>query len=83
MRTYARDGHAFDLEENEDQIRCVAAPIHGADGRIVASISLSSAAQYMDDARMQSLVPVVRGAADQISEELGWTKRAAPRRDAE
>lgn len=83
MRTYARDGHAFDLEENEDQIRCVAAPIHGADGRISASISLSSAAQYMDDARMQSLVPIVRGIADQISEELGWTKRTPPRRDAE
>lgn len=82
MRTYARDGHAFDLEENEDQIRCVAAPIHGADGRIAASISLSSAAQYMDDARMKALVAVVRGAADAISEELGWKNRA-PRRDAE
>lgn len=77
MRTYARDGYAFDLEENEDQIRCVAAPVHGADGRIAASISLSSAAQYMDDARMQSLVAVVRGVADAISEELGWTQRPA------
>jgi len=83
MRTYARDGHAFDLEENEDQIRCVAAPVHGADGRIVASISVSSAAQYMDDARMQALVPVVRGAADAISEELGWKNRSARRRNAE
>jgi len=83
MRTYARDGHAFDLEENEDQIRCVAAPIHGADGRIAASISVSSAAQYMDDARMKALVAVVRGAADAISEELGWKNRPAARRDAE
>lgn len=83
MRTYARDGHAFDLEENEDQIRCVAAPVHGADGRIVASISVSSAAQYMDDARMQALVTVVRGAADAISEELGWKNRSARRRNAE
>lgn len=77
MRTYARDGYAFDLEENEDQIRCVAAPVRGADGRIAASISLSSAAQYMDDARMQSLVAVVRGVADAISEELGWAQRPA------
>lgn len=76
MRTYARDGYAFDLEENEDQIRCVAAPIHGADGRIAGSISLSSAAQYMDDARMQTLVGVVRGVANGISEDLGWTPRA-------
>ncbi|EQD43000.1 transcriptional regulator, IclR family, partial [mine drainage metagenome] len=27
MRHYVRVGFAFDLEENEDQIRCVAAPI--------------------------------------------------------
>lgn len=84
MRTYARDGHAFDLEENEDQIRCVAAPVRGADGRIAGSISLSSAAQYMDDARMQALVEVVRGTADAISQELGWGPRAgASRRGAD
>lgn len=73
MRAYAKAGYAFDLEENEDQIRCVAAPVRGVDGRIIASISLSSAAQYMDDARMQALISVVQGTARAISEELGWT----------
>lgn len=72
MRDYARSGHAFDLEENEDSIRCVAAPVRDAGGRIVAAISVSSAAQYMDDARMQDLVAVVRGAADGIARDLGW-----------
>lgn len=78
MRSYARSGHAFDLEENEDQIRCVAAPIRGVDGAIVAAVSLSSAAQYMDDDRMQALVPVVQGVCEQISRELGWSERVAP-----
>ena len=28
MREYAKNGYAFDLEENEDRIRCVAAGVH-------------------------------------------------------
>lgn len=32
MRNYAAQGHAFGLEENEDGIRCVAAPIRDVRG---------------------------------------------------
>ena len=72
MREYAKRGCAFDLEENEDRIRCVAAPVRDATGKIKAAISVSSAAQYMDDKRMQALTEDVRAAAEQISRELGW-----------
>ena len=72
MREYAKRGCAFDLEENEDRIRCVAAPVRDATGKIKAAISVSSAAQYMNDKRMQALTDDVRAAADQISRELGW-----------
>ena len=77
MRGYVRGGYAFDLEENEDQIRCVAAPIRDVRGQIVAAISVASAAQYMDDARMQSLVPKVQAATEEISRELGWHGQGA------
>jgi DNA-binding IclR family transcriptional regulator len=77
MRGYAAAGRAFDLEENEDQIRCVAAPIRGVDGQIVGAISLSSAAQYMDDARMETLSDDVRDCANAISRELGWSERSS------
>lgn len=73
MKGYAKSGYAFDLEENEDAIRCVAAPVRDVSGRIVAAISVSSAAQYMDDERMQSLVQTVRDAADVIAADLGWS----------
>ena len=73
MRTYARAGYAFDLEENEDQIRCVAAPIRDVSGRIVAALSVSSAAQYMNDERMETLTKDVVETARRISEDLGWT----------
>lgn len=75
MRGYAEKGYAFDLEENEEQIRCVAAPIRGVEGKIVAAISVSSAAQYMSDARMAELTKIVTEAANGISTELGWTPK--------
>jgi DNA-binding IclR family transcriptional regulator len=77
MREYAKLGYTFDLEENEDRIRCVAAPVRDATGKIKAAISVSSAAQYMNDARMQALAKDVRRTAEQISRELGWEGSAA------
>ncbi len=76
MRNYAQAGYAFDLEENEDQVRCVAAPIRDVAGNITAAISVSSAAQYMNDQRMQALTKDVLETARRISEELGWAGAA-------
>jgi DNA-binding IclR family transcriptional regulator len=73
MRGYVQAGYTFDLEENEDQIRCVAAPIRDVAGRTIAAISVSSAAQYMSDHRMQALSKDVMAAGHRISEGLGWT----------
>jgi DNA-binding IclR family transcriptional regulator len=79
MRNYVDGGYAYDLEENEDLIRCVAAPIRGPSGRIVAALSVSSAAQYMGDERMVAMLQDVRAAADAISRDLGWSgERALP-----
>jgi DNA-binding IclR family transcriptional regulator len=72
MREYAKNGYAFDLEENEDRIRCVAAPVRDVAGAIVGAISVSSAAQYMDDTRMRGLIHDVKTTADAISRELGY-----------
>jgi len=73
MAEYAGKGHAFDLEENEDRIRCVSAPIRDAAGSIVGAISVSSATQYMEEARMASLSADVKQAAGRISQALGWS----------
>ncbi|WP_298399946.1 IclR family transcriptional regulator [Sphingobium sp.] len=80
MRGYVAEGRSFDLEENEDQIRCVAAPVRDASGAIIAAISLSSAAQYMDDERMAALSGEVRETAQKISADLGWTPTVKPSR---
>lgn len=71
MRNYAKAGYSYDLGEDEQSIRCVAAPLRDSSQRIVAAISVSSTQEYMDEARMQALVPKVLDAARQISAELG------------
>lgn len=75
MRDYAKRGIAFDLEENEARIRCVAGPIRDATGAVVAAFSVSSAAQYMSDTRMDQLVGTVRDVAAAISRAMGWAGR--------
>jgi|SRR5882757_1532409 len=79
MREYATQGYAFDLEENEDRIRCVASPVRDVAGAIVGAISVSSAAQYMDDLRMRGLSFEVKKAADAISAALGFNAKAGKR----
>lgn len=75
MEGYRAGGHAFDLEENEPGIRCVAAPVRGVDGRIIGAISVSATVPYMPPERMSELVPTVTGAAREISAEMGWRGR--------
>ncbi|MBB4267961.1 IclR family transcriptional regulator [Roseospira visakhapatnamensis] len=72
MKTYRETGWVYDLEENETDIRCVAAPIRDVSGRVVASVSVTSAILYMPDDRMAQLGPQVRATAEAISVDLGW-----------
>lgn len=82
MHEYVEAGYALDLEENEDRIRCVAAPVRDVSNNIVGAISVSSAAQYMNDERMRSLAEEVRKTARRISLDMGWrdSDRRAVRR---
>jgi DNA-binding IclR family transcriptional regulator len=77
MRGYVKVGRTFDLQENEDMIRCVAAPVRDASGSIVAALSVSSAAQYMADERMEALSAEVLAIAAAISGDLGWSPNIA------
>lgn len=69
-------GVAFDYEEHEIGIRCVAAPIRDNTGKVVASISVAGPTIRMSDDRLQALVEPVKQAAHRISESLGFTKHS-------
>ena len=64
-----RHGVAYDDEEAEIGLKCVAAPIHDDEGRIVAALSVSAPADRHDpDWAVQ-----VRRTADAVSHALGYT----------
>lgn len=70
LATRAR-GYALDLEENEPGVRCVAAPILNGRGEPVAAVSVSTAALYLDEARIPEVAAQVVETARRISRELG------------
>lgn len=71
MRKALADGNTFDIGENQPRIRCVAAPIRGVAGAVVAAVSVTSTVDYTNDDRLEELAPLVRGIAAQISARLG------------
>ena len=76
-----RCGYSLDLEENEPQMRCVAAPIWDASGNVNASLSVSGPAKRMSVTRMKELAPVIQEAGVRISRELGYQGPVDPEVD--
>jgi DNA-binding IclR family transcriptional regulator len=68
-------GYAIDDEEHEEHIHCVAAPVRGARGEVLAAMSLSVPQVVLDLDGLLRLVPELLAAARKASEECGW---AAP-----
>jgi len=69
-RTRAR-GYAFDNEEKNEGMRCIAAPVLNAFGEPVAGISVSGPSARMPEAETDRIGARVRAAAATLSEGLG------------
>lgn len=67
----AKRGYAFDDVENEDGIRCVAAPIRDHTGTVVAAMSVSGWTVSMTRGRLRGIAPVVAARAERASVALG------------
>jgi IclR family transcriptional regulator, acetate operon repressor len=70
LRNIRRDGYAVDHGEQEEGVRCLAAPVFGPDGEIFASISLSGPASRLNKRRIEDLVPDLKRIAADLSEAL-------------
>ncbi|MDQ4214542.1 IclR family transcriptional regulator [Microbacterium capsulatum] len=64
-------GWAIDDVENEDGIRCVAAPVFDASGECSLAISVSGPVSRVPSERVAALAPLVTTAAGDISRRLG------------
>lgn len=67
-----QQGYAFDKDENEIGLRCVAAPIFDHTCKAVAAISVAGPSVRLSDERLEDLVGVVRNSAAEISRRLGY-----------
>ncbi|HZF58586.1 MAG TPA: IclR family transcriptional regulator [Rubrobacter sp.] len=70
LRNIRRDGYAVDHGEQEEGVRCLAAPVFGPDGEIFASVSLSGPASRLNKRRIEGLVPDLKKIAADLSEAL-------------
>jgi DNA-binding IclR family transcriptional regulator len=66
------NGYATDNEENTEGVRCVAAPVFDAAGRVIAAISISGHSGQIAVKRFPTLGTAVRNAADRVSRRLGY-----------
>ena len=70
LATVRRRGIAYDLEEHEPGIRCVAAPIHSADRSFLAGLSVTAPAYRVAEARLRGWAGMVREAAAAIMQDM-------------
>ena len=71
------DGNAFDREEHEPGIHCVAAPVSSREGNLAAGVSVTAPAFRVPMQQLQAWAPLVREAGRALSEEVN--ARLSPR----
>ena len=64
-------GYAFDNEEFDIGMRCVAVPVFDAVDEPVAAIGVTGTTQEINDGNLESLVRLLKSAASKIGEALG------------
>jgi IclR family transcriptional regulator, acetate operon repressor len=65
-------GYATAVDELEEGLTAVAAPVRNADGDVIASVSASGPSFRIQAGRIPEIAGAVQRAADAISRRLGW-----------
>jgi IclR family acetate operon transcriptional repressor len=66
-----RRGYAFDAEEKNEGMRCIAAPVFDMHGEPVAGLSISGPSARIPDDRIETLAAAVRDTAARLTSALG------------
>lgn len=66
------EGYAMDNIEHEEGIRCIAAPVHDRNGKVVAAISISGPIFYITEERLPELKETILRISRDISAQLGY-----------
>ena len=71
LETIRRQGFAFDDEEHEVGVRCVAAPVRDRQGATIAALSVSMPSVRLTDSEIPRFRELVTQAANEISRRMG------------
>ncbi len=72
LETVRQRGYAYDNEECEVGVKCVAFPVKDFSGRNVAAISVSAPISRLDSAKEKQVIAVLQDVSGRASRELGW-----------
>lgn len=72
LQKVSDQGFAFDDEENEVGLRCIAAPVRDYSQKIIAAISISAPVMRMNDELVLKTAEVVKETANKISYRMGF-----------
>lgn len=79
LTKWRRLGYAAELEENELEVRCVAAPIREADGTPLGAVSIALPVFRWDDAKVEELGKSLAQAVVGLSAEFGFHQEGVQR----
>ncbi len=68
-------GYAFDHEERELGVSCIAAPIHDFDGEVIAAISISGPTSRFDEDSEVKFIKCILEVTKEVSEYLGFQNK--------
>ena len=72
-----KQGWAQSVEEYEDGLNSVAAPIRDHDGKVIASLSAAGPTYRLSPERLPQVAATVVAAADEVSTRMGYRPRAS------
>lgn len=80
IETVRRQGWAAAIEEREEGLSAIAAPVWGADGVLAAIIALQGPTSRFDSDSIERARPLLLRCTARVSAAIGWTQRhpAAP-----
>lgn len=69
-----KQGYAIGVEELEEGLSAVAAPVRDSNGAPIAAVAISGPTSRITKAKIPELAKLVVNVADDISSELGWVR---------
>lgn len=71
LRSFRRSGYTWEMEEGEMGVACVAAPLFGPDGRVVAAVSVTGTTNQIPRKKIAAIGALVKRYGHLMSARLG------------